>query len=137
MFWQLLPGHVIGGQEYRVVPLGGEAWMAFSKEISGRTWPHAEPSAMARFTREYVLKQFRQSFVDDRFELNNTIQTKAEFSYAIAVMDKIEGWEEEAWSGPSMRICTKAAICNGQNYMQDTGCTNSDPHHGSSESGLR
>ena len=30
-----------------------------------------------------------RSFVDDRFDLENSIQTKAELSYSIAVMDKI------------------------------------------------
>ena len=39
--------------------------------------------------------QFEQSFVDNRFDLENAIQTKAEFSNAIAVMDKIGEWEEE------------------------------------------
>ena len=29
------------------------------------------------------------------FDLEKAIQTKAEFSYAIAVMDKIGGWEEK------------------------------------------
>ena len=45
------------------------------------------------------LKKFWQSSVDDRFDLDNAIQTKAEFSHAIAVMDKLEGWEEENWVG--------------------------------------
>ena len=37
--------------------------------------------------------------MDDRFDYENAIQTKAEFSYAIPVMDTIEGWEEENWVG--------------------------------------
>ena len=48
---------------------------------------------------EYVLRQIWQSFVDDRFDLGNAIQTKAEFPSAIAVMDKIGGWEEKTWVG--------------------------------------
>ena len=79
-----------------------KAWKA--KKIhfdarTGRTWPNAQLSARARFTREYVFKQFWQSFVDDRFDLDNAIQTKAEFSHAIAVMDNIEGWDKESWVG--------------------------------------
>ena len=67
-------------------------------------------------------------FVEDKFDLDNAIQTKAEFSYAIAVMDKTGGWEEEEgkqenWVGPifaaSMWIFTKAVVCNGQNHMQN------------------
>ena len=42
-------------------------------------------------------KQFWLSFVDDRFDLDSAIQTKAEFSCAIAVMAIVEGWEEESW----------------------------------------
>ena len=49
-----------------------------------------ERTARARFSSEYVLKQFWQFFVDDRVDMDNAIQTKAEFSYASAVMDKIE-----------------------------------------------
>ena len=61
--------------------------------------------------------------MDDNFDLANAIQTKAEFSYAIAVMDKIGGWEEENSVGSrfaaNMWIWTKAVICNGQNRMQN------------------
>ena len=46
---------------------------------------------------------------------------KNEFSHAIAVMDKIGGWEEENWVmsrfATSMWIFTKAVIYNGQNNM--------------------
>ena len=55
--------------------------------------------------------------MEDKFELDNAIQTQAEFSYAIAVMDRIGGWKEEEseqenWVGPrfaaSMWIYTKS-----------------------------
>ena len=51
--------------------------------------------AVARSTREYVLTHFWASHVKDEFDLIIAIQTKAEFSCAIAVKDKIQGWEEE------------------------------------------
>ena len=61
--------------------------------------------------------------MDDKFDLDNAIQTMAEFSCAIAVMDKIGWWEEEHWVGSRftacMWICTKAAICDGQNNVQN------------------
>ena len=41
------------------------------------------------------MKQFSTSFVEDKFDLDNAIQTQAEFSHAIVVMDRIGGWEEE------------------------------------------
>ena len=50
---------------------------------------------MPESTWEHVLRQFWQTFVDDRFDLENAIQTNAEFSYALTVMDKIGGWEAE------------------------------------------
>ena len=47
--------------------------------------------------REYVQKQFWLSFVDEGFDLDNAIQTEAEFSCAIA------GWEdEESWEGSKL-----------------------------------
>ena len=61
--------------------------------------------------------------MDDRFDLDNAIQTKAAFTYAIAVMDKIGGWREEHLVGSSfaatMWIYTKAMICNGQIHMHN------------------
>ena len=59
------------------------------------------------------------SFVEDKLDLDNAIQTKAEFSCAIAVMDRIGGWEEEEgehenWVGPrfaaNMWICAQAVV---------------------------
>ena len=61
--------------------------------------------------------------MDDTFDLENAIQTKAELSSATATMDKIGGWEEENWVGSRfaarMWIYTKVMICNGQNNMQE------------------
>ena len=52
--------------------------------------------------------------MDDTFDLENDIQTKAEFSSAIAVMEK------DRRLGRGMWICTKTVICNGQNHMQNS-----------------
>ena len=43
--------------------------------------------------------------MDDTFDLDNTIQTKAEFSYTSAVTDKIERREEESWVGSKFAAC--------------------------------
>ena len=67
------------------------------EERTGRVWPNAELSERAKCTREHVLRQFWQSFVDDRFDLENATQMKAEFSDAMAAMDKIGGLEAEHW----------------------------------------
>ena len=119
MFWHFLQGLVLGGQTYRIPPMTTVAWeekKILFDEKTMRMWPNAE-CERAKYTREYVLRQFKQSFVDDRFDLENPIQTKAEFSYAIAVMDKIGRREEEDWVGSrfaaSMWTYTKAVVCNG------------------------
>ena len=61
--------------------------------------------ARAKFTREYVVKQFWTSFVEDKFESDSAIQTKAEFSYAIAAMDRIGGWKEGHEQENSVCVC--------------------------------
>ena len=88
---------------------------------------NAELIARAKFSREYVSKQFWQFFVDDGVDLDNAIQTKAEFSYAIAVMDKIEESLVGSRFAASMWIYTKAVTCNGQDNMKSTGSSNLDP----------
>ena len=65
-------------------------------EKNGRMRSNAELSARAKFTKEYVLSQFSQSFAEGKFDLENAIQTKAEFCFPIAVMDKTEDWEEDS-----------------------------------------
>ena len=64
-------------------------------EKTGRSGTNAELSERAKYTREYVLRQFGQPFVDDRIDLENANQTKAELSSPMALMDKIGGWDEE------------------------------------------
>ena len=57
-----------------------------------------------------------------RHDLDNAIQTKAEFSNALSVMDRIGGWEgnEERRNevgvefASCMWICTKAVVCDGR-----------------------
>ena len=43
---------------------------------------------------------------------------KATFSFAMTVMDKVEGWNEERWVGSkfaaSMWVHTKAVLCDGR-----------------------
>ena len=55
------------------------------------------------------------------------LQRNAEFSYAVAVMDKFGGWEEGneredqigARFGASMWIHTKAVVCTGPRHMEN------------------
>ena len=77
-----------------------------------------------------MLREFWQIFVEDRLVRREAIhththaQSKSVFSYAMAVMDKIEGWEEEeAWVGSRFAACmwiyTEAVLCDGQESPQE------------------
>ena len=83
---------------------------------TGRTWPNLEPSERAPNKRRYVLKQSWQTVLGD------ATQTTV-FSYAMAMMDKIVGWEEEKWVGSRFAACmwiyTKPVICIGQENTQE------------------
>ena len=78
-------------------------------------------------TREKILTQAWTSYVKDEFDLAHLIQTKAQVSYAITVMDRIGGWIEggstEGGSqiggrlAASIWIYTRAVTFNGQTYM--------------------
>ena len=134
MFWQLLPEDVIGRQATEGVPIiTWEEWRARKAQFdtkTERTWPNLEPSERAQNVAEYVLRQFWQTFIKDRLVLRNATQTqtrtqpKSVFSCAMAVVDKIEGWEEEEkWVGSRFAACmwiyTEAVICNGQENTQE------------------
>ena len=92
--------------------------------MTGRTWPDPELSHKARNTREFVLLTFCQDCVADRLGRREAIPPntvalpKSVFSYAMTVMDKVEGWEEEQWVGSRlaacMWTCTKAVLCDGR-----------------------
>ena len=63
--------------------------------------------------REYTLKEFWEIFVDDRpfgaesINRQVNVQPKAVFfSYAMTLMDKFRGWEdEESWVGSKFAAC--------------------------------
>ena len=65
------------------------------EKASRRAWAEYEHSPRAMQLREYTLKEFLEIFVDDRpfgtdamFRQVN-VQSKAVFSYAMTLMDKI------------------------------------------------
>ena len=77
MFWHLLLGLVIGGQECRVLPISTVEWEeknAHLVEQTGRIWPNVELSARVKFTRENFVKQFWSSFVEDKFDMDTAIK---------------------------------------------------------------
>ena len=116
---------MLGGQTYRIPPMTTAAWeekKILFDEKTVRMWP-------------------KQSFVDDRFDLENPIQTKAEFSNANAVMDKIGRREEEDWVGSrfaaSMWMYTKAVVCNGARGRAELQAPQIKIHYESCELGVR
>ena len=67
--------------------------------------------------------------VDDRSFLGGAriretnTQSKAVLSFAMTVMDKIDGWDEEQWVGSKDAACkwknTTCVLCDGQESTQD------------------
>ena len=57
--------------------------------------PNLEPSERAQITREYVLRRFWQTFVDDRFDLVHATQTNSVFSFA--VWTKLKAGKKKEW----------------------------------------
>ena len=91
-----------------------------------RTWPCHGMSPHAMEVRASVLNKFWKDSSSDKYGLGGDTPLyvrrpfaavpKTTFSYAMAVMDKVEGWKEQ-WVGlyfsASMWIYTKAALCDG------------------------
>ena len=77
--------------------------------------------------RTSVLNRFWRNHISDKNGLRSNMPPfvqrpfaavpKATFSFAMAVMDKVEGWNDEEWVGSnlvaSMWIYTKAVLCDG------------------------
>ena len=94
--------------------------------MNGRTWPHHGMSDYALRTRSSVLHRFWRDHISDKNSRRGNIPPyaraplvvpKATFSFAMTVMDKVEGWNEEKCLGSkfasSMWIYTKAVLCDG------------------------
>ena len=95
------------------------------EKASRRPWIKYEHKPRAMQLREYTLEEFWAIFVDDRpfgagaFYRQVNVQSKAVFSHAMTLMDRIREWEdEERWVGSKfaarMRIYTKESLTGGQ-----------------------
>ena len=86
-----------------MLPLSAEEWMAkkvFFVTKSEMVQPHGvEVNEEEESTRETMLKQVWASHITEEFDLTHLIQTEAQFSHAIAVVDRIGGWIEEGRNG--------------------------------------
>ena len=99
-------------------------------KASREPWIEHEQSPRAMQLRRCTLKEFWEIFVDDRpFEADAidrqvNVQSKAVFSYAMTLTDKIRGWEdEESWVESKFAACmwiyTKEALTGGQILDKD------------------
>ena len=107
-------------QVYKLPPFNVDEWtdntLLFDEKRDrlGRNTLDVETKS----TRKNILAQRWTSYVKDDFDLISSTHTKAEFSYAIAVLDRVGGWidgdEEgsqiEARFAASLWIYTKAVI---------------------------
>ena len=125
MFWQLHPGAVIGGQASEAVPMTSE-----DRRNTGRTWPSPESSNRAKYTREYVLRDWgrfswRTGSSSERPFIHRRIHIRKPCSPTpMTVPDKIDGWEdEEKWLGSRLAACmwihTKVVLCDEQESTQE------------------
>ena len=120
MFWQLFRTLA----DY--IHVDREIWWRAKKDI----WTRYGWSQGAWHAREYVLNEYWQIFVGDRpvsrdaINSHAHVQSKAVFSYAMTVMDKIGGWrEEQKWVGSlfaaCLWICTEAVLCDELDSTQE------------------
>ena len=104
MFWEIVPESVFGVPG-ELTSAGCECEWRVKKDkmegATGGTWTELEWSRRPLQLREYASREFWEIFVDDRpfrrdscFKHAN-VQPKTVFSYAMTVMDKISGWEDE------------------------------------------
>ena len=91
--------------------------------LNDRTWPYHGMSPYAMKIRTSELNKFWKDHISDMYGLGGDTSPyvrpfaavpKATFSSSMAVMDKVEGWNEEKWAGSylaaSLCIYTKAVF---------------------------
>ena len=96
--------------------------------MTGRTWHYHGMSHKATRTRTSVLQWFWRNHISDKNDRRGnkppSVVTvpKTAFSYAMTVMDKVGGWNEEKWVGSKFAACmwmhTKAVPCDGRDLRQ-------------------
>ena len=125
MFWLMNAEMVIETRDNEPELLNARTWRARKgsmQVMKGRTWHYHGIDHKAKRTRTYVL-QIRLDCISgkngrrDNIPPNALAVPKTVFSYAMIVMDKVEGWNEEEWVGSKFAACmwiyTKAVLCDG------------------------
>ena len=115
MLWELAPEDVIGKPAKLNCAKIEREWKRRKnkmKQVSRWSWTANESSPRALQLTEDTLKGFWKIFVDHRpfgaeaLFKNVNVQCKAVFSFAMTIMDKIHGWEDE-----EKRVGSKFATC--------------------------
>ena len=109
------------------------------EKASRGPWIEYEHNPRAMQLREYTLKEFWEIIVDDRpfgadsINRQVNVQSKAVFSYAMTLMEKIRGWEdEESWVGSKNAACMdlhKRSIDRRTDTRQATGRVPEETHN--------
>ena len=130
MFWVTDSERMVDDHPTQMILLKSETWKERkdSTESSNvRTWRYHGMNDYALRTRSSVLHRFWRDHISDKHCRRGNIPSyaqaplsvpKATFSFAMTVMDKMEGWNEEEWVGTKlaafMWIYTKAVLCDGR-----------------------
>ena len=128
LFWPIDPGIVIGTHNNVPVPTSATTWRARKgvlEVMTGRTWPDPGLCHKAGNMGVYALLRFWQDYVADKFGrreaiLPNTLALpKSVFSYAVTVMNKVEGWNDANLVGSKFAACMWIVLCDGQGPTQE------------------
>ena len=108
MFWLMNAELVIGTRNNELELINARTCRArkgLMEVLTGRTWPYHGMDHSALKTQECVLRKFWLEHVSDRsgrrdeIPPNTLAVPKTVFSYAMTIMDKVDGWIEEKWVG--------------------------------------
>ena len=113
-FWLTNAAIVIETRDNEPEPINARTWRArkgLMEVMTSRTWHYHGMDQKAKRTRECVLQKFWQDCISDKNGRRDNIPPnalavpKTAFSYAITVIDKVEGWNEEKWVWSKFAAC--------------------------------
>ena len=96
--------------------------------LNDKNWPYHGMSTYSMKIWTSMLNRFWIDHISDKYGHRGDMSPyvrrplkavlKATFPFAMTVMDKVEGWNEEQWVGAYFAacrwICTKAVLCDGR-----------------------
>ena len=121
MFWVKDSERMIDDHPTQPIPMNAETWKEKKdsmEQVNGRTWHYHGMNQQAMRTRACVLEKFWRDHMSDTHGRRGDIPLyarapravlKATFSFAMTVMDKVAGWNEEQWVG-SKFCCEYVAL---------------------------